>query len=475
MNRDGITDLVVAGRDGEEIATMLGNGNGTFTAAGAAQPTGGLTWVVVVGDMNGDGDLDAATANDGSGNVGVLLGRGDGTFDPVSTIAVGSHVPSVDLADLDGDGDLDMVVSSFGGGFWRWYRNNGSAVFTEVESFPAPANPSCAVLLDFDNDGDVDMALTDEIDDKVILMENGGQSSCSLAPRDCRTSTVAGGSKLGLKKHPLDPAKDVLVWALRRGEMTPKADYGDPTTTDGYALCLYEDDALVQGFDIPAGQMCSGQACWRSITRGYAYKDRELTPDGIAVTRLIEGLVDGKTRMKVRGKGGRLGMPVLADLNGVLDVQLQRTGDPLCWGATFTPPFRRHDDVLLKAISDAPPAMMGPQPIWSEIHAQVVAPVCGGCHGLSGGLGGLDDCNAGYASLVDVPSTRLPSMDRVEPGDPITSFLMHKLDGTQGMFSAQCVAMFCGSQMPLGGPPLSIEIRDAVRTWIMNGALNDCP
>jgi hypothetical protein len=35
--------------------------------------------------------------------------------------------------------------------------------------------------------------------------------------------------------------------------------------------------------------------------------------------------------------------------------------------------------------------------------------------------------------------------------------------------------MFCGQQMPLGGPFLSTDVRDSIRTWITNGAANDCP
>jgi hypothetical protein len=34
--------------------------------------------------------------------------------------------------------------------------------------------------------------------------------------------------------------------------------------------------------------------------------------------------------------------------------------------------------------------------------------------------------------------------------------------------------MFCGSQMPLGGA-LDQDVRDAIRTWITNGAIDDCP
>jgi len=90
-------------------------------------------------------------------------------------------------------------------------------------------------------------------------------------------------------------------------------------------------------------------------------------------------------------------------------------------------------------------------------------------------LSGLGDCNVGYANLVGVASTQHTTMNRVEPGDASLSWLMHKLDGTQGMFTAQCAGMFCGSQMPLGGPFRSQQERDAIRAWISNGALNDCP
>jgi hypothetical protein len=66
-------------------------------------------------------------------------------------------------------------------------------------------------------------------------------------------------------------------------------------------------------------------------------------------------------------------------------------------------------------------------------------------------------------------------MDRVEPGDPANSFLQHKVDGTHNTLDAQCVGGDCEDRMPLGGPYLAQHVLDAIRTWIMNGALNDCP
>jgi hypothetical protein len=173
MNRDGILDLVVASNVGE-IRTLLGNGDGTFSAATAAS-TGGATWVVVLGDLNGDGDLDATTANSFHGTGSILMGNGDGTFTFSTTENVGGHLVSTDLGDLDGDGDLDWVLSSFGANRWRILTNDGSGVFSFKEDILAPANPSCSILYDFDNDRDLDMALSDEIADVLILMENQGE------------------------------------------------------------------------------------------------------------------------------------------------------------------------------------------------------------------------------------------------------------------------------------------------------------
>jgi hypothetical protein len=122
--------------------------------------------------LNGDGDLDLTAANNFSNNGAVILGNGDGTLGAPVEVPMGERIISTDLGDLDGDNDLDWVLSSFGGGWWRIYTNDGSGNFTFKREIPGQSNPSCAVLYDSDNDGDLDMALTDEIADVVILMEN---------------------------------------------------------------------------------------------------------------------------------------------------------------------------------------------------------------------------------------------------------------------------------------------------------------
>ncbi len=356
MNNDGIMDLVVAGRNDETIRSLLGNGNGTFTG-GAVQDAGGNPWVVAVGDLDGDGDLDATTANSFDANGAVLFNDGTGNFSAPVVYGSDGHTPSTDLGDLDGDGDLDWILSVFGPpSKWIMFENDGSGSFTEVEEFTAPANPSCAVMLDFDNDGDIDLALTDEIADVVVLHENvgvGGPAptpACAPTPEPCRTPTLSGKAQLQLQDRMPDD-KDRLSWKWSAGAATSKSEYGDPLTTDGYDLCIYDDGALVASQTAPAGGLCSNKACWVSKTKSFDYKDKQFTPSGLEKMSLKEG-VAGKAQIQVKGRGDNLGLPALGPLTGPIDVQLRRRDGGICFGSTFSTPFTKDDGVTLKDKAD---------------------------------------------------------------------------------------------------------------------------
>jgi hypothetical protein len=97
-------------------------------------------------------------------------------------------------------------------------------------------------------------------------------------------------------------------------------------------------------------------------------------------------------------------------------------------------------------------------PAYSEIQA-IFNSRCVGCHGSSGGLSLSSSIS--YNSLVNVPSNQVPSLDRVEPGDPDNSYLVWKVEGRAGI---------TGSRMPLGGPFLSQETIDLIRAWVEAGA-----
>ena len=111
-----------------------------------------------------------------------------------------------------------------------------------------------------------------------------------------------------------------------------------------------------------------------------------------------------------------------------------------------------------------PPGAFGPN--YSEIQANVLVPNCAttGCHLGAGAPQGLrlDDANS-YGLLVGVASSEASSILRVAPGNPDSSYLIQKLEGTASV----------GAQMPLNAPPIEQASIDVIRQWITDGAVDD--
>lgn len=85
---------------------------------------------------------------------------------------------------------------------------------------------------------------------------------------------------------------------------------------------------------------------------------------------------------------------------------------------------------------------------------------CVMCH-MTGAANGNLVLEQGQAQayLINVKSSESGAV-RVVPGKPDESYLIHKLDGTQGAIGGQ------GAQMPLGSPPLSAASRQHIAEWI---------
>jgi hypothetical protein len=104
------------------------------------------------------------------------------------------------------------------------------------------------------------------------------------------------------------------------------------------------------------------------------------------------------------------------------------------------------------------------QPKFSSIQANVLTPVCEQCHSGATAPRGLRlDAANSFALLVGVASSEVSSILRVKPGDPGSSYLIQKLEGTAGV----------GERMPAGLPPLPQATIDVIRQWIADGALQD--
>lgn len=116
----------------------------------------------------------------------------------------------------------------------------------------------------------------------------------------------------------------------------------------------------------------------------------------------------------------------------------------------------------------APPEVdpIDPNATLARIQTTIFTPTCAvaGCHDAFGNSGGLIlTAGQSWGNLVNQPSTEIPALDRIEPGDPDQSYLYRKILGVG----------IVGERMPAFGPPLPDESIRLIRDWIRRGAPND--
>lgn len=183
--------------------------------------------------------------------------------------------------------------------------------------------------------------------------ECDGAGLCASDFAPAATCKSAGRSLVTIRKGPLD-ARDAITWKWLQGDATSPADLGDPVTGGtGFTLCVYDRDAgatsLALRAAMPAGGACGGKPCWRAIAGGgFAYKDADLTPGGIAKATLKPGGA-GAAKAILKGTGSRLDAPSLP-LAADPSVTVQLFADTgACFGASYPGAASDNGDTRFKA------------------------------------------------------------------------------------------------------------------------------
>jgi VCBS repeat protein len=178
FNNDGVSDIVSANGNDQNISVFLGNPDGTFGPANTFSVGVGAAEVASA-DLSGDGNADLVVTDDIQ-SAYVVLGNGDGTFGSRSTISLHGSPLGIAIADLNGDGILDLAIALFGP-----FRPPGGKVAILIGvgdgSFASPVfydlTPHQAVRLvaiDLNHDGKLDLAVAVQRGNGLaVLLGNG--------------------------------------------------------------------------------------------------------------------------------------------------------------------------------------------------------------------------------------------------------------------------------------------------------------
>ncbi len=157
------------------------------------------------------------------------------------------------------------------------------------------------------------------------------EGACTTNPTPavgCKQTVDPTDATITIKDSSSDNG-DKIQWKWR-GQQT--LNFGTPTTTTNYALCVYDQASgarrLVVDASIPAGLR------WQSTSSGYKYSDSSGASSGVRAAKLRYG-EDRRASINVVARGANTTLPPLA-LDQDTEVLVQLVTDAgLCWEAHY--------------------------------------------------------------------------------------------------------------------------------------------
>jgi hypothetical protein len=136
FNEDDKPDLAVVVFGGDDVAVLLGDGQGHFSAPRHVG-VGGGPMAISVGSFASPTSVDLAVVNSLTDSVSILYGDGHGQFPKVVSHPVPSRPSFLIVGDTNQDGNQDLVVGSATARRWR----SSWATVTRSPRRPRPRSP----------------------------------------------------------------------------------------------------------------------------------------------------------------------------------------------------------------------------------------------------------------------------------------------------------------------------------------------
>ncbi len=240
------------------------------------------------------------------------------------------------------------------GGVYNGYTNSGIGLtkagkieyraltqyLTPVSDFTDNYNAllqSCADLVGTAGITAADCVQVENALDAVEMSEPWPCSApqCPAAPVSGCTGTTR--SLLLVKRDATDEGRNRLLWKGSVGSVSAGM-FGDPTTSAGYALCVYDatggSPSLVMSARVPAAGTCGDKPCW-AATGDDDFKYRNAASNAEGITKVLLKPLSASAKAQVKGRGAKLNTPALP-LTPPVTVQLLRGDSPDCWEAAYS-------------------------------------------------------------------------------------------------------------------------------------------
>lgn len=208
FDRDGRADVAVATEEGLRIllnrSTAAGPGFVVWPSlASAAIPVGsGPLFELAVGRFDADGIDDLAVADRGGNQVSILFGSstGLGFRDERRLLAMPGGPLSPIAGDFDRDGRIDLAVSAYDAGYVRVFRGDGLGGFDVLRDFQTSAGVNYLRSADLDGDGGLEFVASGSGLDEILIVDldnpnattrsiRVGQGPTALLVRDVNADT----------------------------------------------------------------------------------------------------------------------------------------------------------------------------------------------------------------------------------------------------------------------------------------------
>ena len=191
FNGDGKLDLAIVNQTTDNVSILLGNGDGTFAqATNSPIAVGKFPVAIAAGDLNGDAHADIAVVNQSDNTVTVLLGNGDGTFSAAlnSPLKTGQTPKGIAISDFNGDGKEDIAVTDPQTDSVSVFLGLGQGLFANAFELPVGTNPTAILAANFTSGTLPDVAITDNPSGTT------GQVTVILNPASLFSSAGVGGN-----------------------------------------------------------------------------------------------------------------------------------------------------------------------------------------------------------------------------------------------------------------------------------------